>query len=110
MDEVVGDGEGGALDAATLGDGEGGVDHVIAAVALGDAHRPDLVIVAGAGVGGAEGGREETPGETVGGDEVLDDVVVGEGEMEEVEVVAVGEDLDVADFRETEAGGGVHGV
>jgi hypothetical protein len=79
------------------------------ALVLGDAHRPDLVVVAGGAVASTESIGKRAPGEAIAADDVLDGVVVGEGEVEEVEFVAVREDFDVADFREAESTRGVHG-
>ncbi len=108
-DEIWGGGVSRALDHSVLGAAERGIEHVERAVVLGDAHRPDLVIVAGGTVAGAKGVGEGVPGEAVRANDVLDGVVVGESEVEEVEFVAVGEDFDVADFREAESTRGVHG-
>jgi hypothetical protein len=76
---------------------------------LGDTHGPDLVVIAGTVVAGPEGIWQRMPGEAIGADDVLDSVVIREGEVEEMEFVAMGEDFDVADFREAEAPRGVHG-
>jgi hypothetical protein len=59
-------------------------------------------------IAGAEGIRERSPGQAVGADDVLDDIVVGEREVEEVEFVAVREDLDVPDFRQAKTARCVH--
>ena len=109
MDQIVGGCQGGPLDHAALGDGQGGVEHVEAAVVRGDAHRPDLVVVARPRVAGAECGREGLPGEPIGAEPVLDDIVVRERQVKEVEVVAVGQNFDVADIGEADTTGRVHG-
>jgi hypothetical protein len=75
---------------------------------LRDAHRPDLVVVALSRFSGADRVRKRVPGETIGRDDVLDDIVIGQGEVEEVELVPVREDLDVPDFRQTVTARRVH--
>ncbi len=80
-----------------------------ATVVRGDAHRPDLIVVARARIAGAERRRQGLPGEAVGADPVLDDVVVRECQVEQVKVVAIGQNFDVADIGKAGTAWGVHG-
>ena len=57
---------------------------------------------------GADRVRKGVPGEAIGGNDMLDDIVIGEGEVEEMELVAVREDLDIPDFRQAESARCVH--
>lgn len=108
MDEIVGGRQRRALDHPVLGPGERGIEHPKPAVVPGDAHRPDLVIVALARLSGADRVRKRVPGQTVRGHHVLDDIVIGQREVEEMKLVPMGKDLDVADFRQTMSARRVH--
>ena len=98
--QVSGDGAADALDVAALGPVQARVEHLEdpAFRIPGDMHRPQHVVIPGAGFSGEEGVPGAPPAHAVVGDGMSDVVMVGQHQMKEVVELPAADHIDVADL------------
>ena len=96
--EVVAHREADALNPAFVCPTQRRVEHVEAPIAPYDAHGPELIVVEGAGISDREDVRPWLPDDAVARHGVADDVVIRQGQIEEVQDTPVGDHLDVTEL------------